>query len=76
MADKKEGPLSEGVERSAWFLALTGGMELAVSVLGGVWLGLWADKKWNSSPWFLLCGALGGMTLGLYQIVRISKNKK
>ncbi len=73
MTQKKEEPLSESERESAWSLALAGGAELAVSVLGGVWLGLWADKKFHSSPWFLLCGTLLGMSGGLYGIIRFSK---
>ncbi len=66
MADNKE---------VSWFLALSGGVELAVSVLGLSWLGWWADKKLNSYPWFLVCGALLGTTVGIYGIIR-SSNKK
>ena len=60
---------------SAWLLALSGGVELVVSVLGLSWLGWWADKKLNSYPWFLVCGTLLGMTVGIYGIIR-SSNKK
>lgn len=75
MADKKKSSLLGGLTGSSWSLALTGGLELAVSVLGCVWFGIWLDKKLKSSPWFLLCGAILGMTVGIYQIVRISKKK-
>jgi F0F1-type ATP synthase assembly protein I len=59
----------------AWFLALSGGVELVVSVLGLSWLGWWADRKFNSYPWFLVCGTFLGMAVGIYGIIRSSSKK-
>lgn len=75
MKDDKDGLPPKGPNASAWVLALTGGLELVIAVLGGVVLGQWADKKFHSFPLFLACGTLCGMAVGLYQIIQVSKRK-
>ncbi len=46
------------------------GLELAVAVLAGFWLGYWLDKKLGSSPWLMLAGVAAGMGGGFYMVIR------
>ncbi len=59
-------------------VALSVGWELASFSLVGVGLGYWLDKRFQSSPWGTLVGALFGIVLGLYRLIRtfsIPKNR-
>jgi len=47
------------------------GLQLAGSVLLYVGLGFWLDRWLDTSPWFLLGGALLGMVAFFVQIVRV-----
>lgn len=49
---------------------LAAGTQLVVSVLGGVFLGLWLDARWKTSPWLLLIGSVAGICVGLYNLIR------
>lgn len=51
-------------------LALSVGWELASFTLLGVGLGYWLDKRFKSSPWGTLVGALFGIVIGLYRLIR------
>lgn len=59
-------------ERSnnALAVALSVGWELASFSLLGVGLGYWLDKHFKSSPWGTLVGALFGIVIGLYRLIR------
>ncbi len=46
------------------------GMQLAVTLLLFVGLGVWLDGKKNSSPWFTLAGSFVGIVVGLYGFLR------
>ena len=46
---------------------LTIGTSFAASVLLGVGLGYWLDRKWGTSPWLLLVGSGIGLFAGFYQ---------
>ena len=48
------------------------GLELAGAVGGLCLAGYWLDRKFDTSPWFLLGGAFIGIVGGLYNIVRKS----
>ena len=52
-----------------WSLA-SGGTQLAVSVLLGVYVGRWLDGKWGTAPWCLVAGAALGLALGLYAFLK------
>ena len=52
------------------------GMEFALTVLAGGFLGYWVDLKWNVSPWCLVAGVMSGFALGLYWVVRAAFKKK
>lgn len=48
------------------------GIEIAVSVALPLWIGLYADKQYGSSPWGLLLGlllGLFGLALNLYKVI-------
>lgn len=50
------------------------GLEFAVSEVLGVGIGFWLDKKYGSSPWCLLAGAVAGFMLGMYIVWRRAKD--
>ncbi len=63
----------EGVGRpKAWVAAATAGTELAAVVLAGLFIGRWLDLAWNSGPWLTAAGAIAGMTIGLYRLIRLA----
>ena len=39
------------------------GLEFATAEILGVGFGFWLDKKYNSSPWFLVAGAVNSVSL-------------
>ena len=47
------------------------GADLAVCVVGGVFLGRYIDRLLSSSPWFLLVGLLVGLAVGIYSVYRL-----
>ncbi len=63
------GPFS----RQEHLVITTLGLEFAVAELLGGALGIWLDKKWETSPWMLVLGVLGGFALGMYRIIRFAQ---
>ncbi len=61
---------------SQWVVALGAGTELVVSVLAGFLVGQWLDGKWGTGPWLMLLGALSGIGIGLYQLIRVSAKRQ
>lgn len=64
---KRKSPSSLG---AAWLAGV--GFELAGAVGGLCLLGYWIDRKFDTSPWFLISGAIIGIVGGLYNVVRKS----
>lgn len=62
-------PAKEG-QKNALALAFSVGWELASFSLLGVGLGYWLDRHLKSSPWGTLVGALFGIVIGLYRLIR------
>ena len=62
-------PSKEG-QKNALALALSVGWELASFSILGVVLGYWLDRHFKSSPWGTLVGALFGIVIGLYLLIR------
>lgn len=62
-------PLGPFTAKEHWEIASLG-TEFAVTVALGTLLGYWLDKKYSSTPWLLIAGALGGFALGLYNLIR------
>lgn len=56
------------------------GMELGLTIGGLSYLGYWADRRFETSPWLALVGVLLGMTVGCYtlaaQVLASEKKKK
>ncbi len=50
------------------------GLEFAVAEILGAGLGFWLDKKYQSSPWLLVAGAVVGFMLGMYIVWRRAKD--
>jgi len=61
---------SKESDKSALAVALSVGWELASFSVLGVGLGYWIDGRLNSSPWGTLVGALFGIVIGLYRLIR------
>lgn len=49
------------------------GSEIALSLALPIILGIWIDKKFETSPIFLLVGVFLGLLFFLFHILRISK---
>jgi F0F1-type ATP synthase assembly protein I len=56
----------------AWGVYGAVGFQLAATVIGGLLLGQWLDKKWGTSPWLTLAGMIIGMVGGFYNLIRIA----
>lgn len=69
MSDDPQHPPASP-QSNPWALALGAGTELVVSVLLGFFVGRWLDGKFATAPWLMLAGALIGISLGLYQLIR------
>lgn len=52
------------------------GFQLAIAVVGGLYLGSLADKHFGSSPWLTLTGLIIGVTGGFYNLIRIMNWKQ
>ncbi|MCB9780427.1 MAG: AtpZ/AtpI family protein [Alphaproteobacteria bacterium] len=49
--------------------------ELAVIVVVGALLGRWLDARFLTSPTFLLLLSIGGLTAGLFRLVRWARSE-
>lgn len=47
------------------------GMEMVVPIVVGWWL----DQQLATDPWLLVFGAIGGLTLGIVQLVRLTRDE-
>ena len=51
-------------------LIITGlGLEFCLIMCIGFFAGYFADKKWDTLPYFTLIGAFAGFSLGLYVLI-------
>ncbi len=73
-AESGKSPVAPGPAKNskAWGLAFSLGWEITGSVLGGVFIGWWLDSKFDTDPWLTLLGAMLGITVALYQLIKIS----
>ncbi|MBI2336305.1 MAG: AtpZ/AtpI family protein [Deltaproteobacteria bacterium] len=51
------------------------GVQLAVLVGGGLWLGDYLDRQFSTQPWLALTGLVLGAVASFYQLIKIVKNK-
>jgi F0F1-type ATP synthase assembly protein I len=75
-ADPLQPEKKTEADTSPWGFALSIGWELVVSVLGGFLIGQWLDKKWKTSPWLMLSGALFGITVALYRLIKLANERQ
>jgi ATP synthase protein I len=47
------------------------GLELAASILLGLVVGQWIDKRLGTAPWLLILGVFTGAAAGFYNMYRI-----
>lgn len=59
-----------------WAIAFGAGTELVVSALAGFLAGEWLDRRLGTGPWLMLLGAMTGITVGLYQLIRASARRR
>ncbi len=48
------------------------GVELVGLAGGGTALGAWLDDKYSTGPWLMLSGAIVGVGLGFYEMIKIA----
>jgi len=62
------------MERWVWALRFIGvGWYVALCIVLGAFLGLWLDRKLNTTPWLAIAGIIVGSAaafVGLYQMVQ------
>ncbi|MFM1651198.1 AtpZ/AtpI family protein [Brevibacillus sp. B_LB10_24] len=47
------------------------GVDMAVCVIAGVWIGKYMDGLLGTKPWLLLAGLLIGLGVGVYSVYRL-----
>jgi ATP synthase protein I len=62
------GDFSRALREAAPYLGI--GTSFAASVLLGLGLGYWLDRRWGTTPWLLLLGSLLGIGAGFYQFYK------
>ena len=46
------------------------GLQLAVCIIGGLYLGQWLDRRFGTAPLMLFIGVFGGAAAGFYSMYR------
>jgi ATP synthase protein I len=80
--DRERGPddeqglssLAAGYRKAAPYIAASTSLVAAVGVLTG--LGIWLDRKLDTSPWFTLLGVVVGMTGGFISFFKTVLGKR
>jgi F0F1-type ATP synthase assembly protein I len=49
------------------------GLNFGITIALGLGAGIWADRRWCTSPWGVVLGFLGGAAIGFYHLVRSEK---
>jgi F0F1-type ATP synthase assembly protein I len=60
----------QGTPDRSWAQWTGAGFEFAASVLLFFFLGSWADATWGTQPWMTVAGALLGVVVGMYLLIR------
>jgi ATP synthase protein I len=50
------------------------GVDMAVCVVAGVWLGKYIDRLLATNPWFMMLGLLAGLAIGVYSVYRLIRS--
>lgn len=51
--------------------AATAGLEFTASILAGLFVGWWADRRIGTEPWLLILGTFVGAAAGFYNLYRV-----
>ncbi|MBF0170643.1 MAG: AtpZ/AtpI family protein [Nitrospinae bacterium] len=54
------------------YMLTTVGTQLVVSIVIGVWFGLWLDGKFGTKPWLMLLFLLFGVIAGFRNVYRMA----
>jgi len=77
-----ERPKKKPTDRDSFLIAFgvygAVGFQLVASLLVGVFLGQWLDKKWGTDPWMMFTGLILGTAGGFFNLFRLVtwKNKR
>jgi len=64
-----------GDDQQNWGKYLGFGMEVAVGVAVGFFVGQWLDKRYGWNPWGVMIGTMIGMAAGMYPLIRAGLNE-
>ncbi|HEX8341338.1 MAG TPA: AtpZ/AtpI family protein [Tepidisphaeraceae bacterium] len=68
---KKPGPDDASVLRQLGAVTSLGFEFIATVLLPGG-IGYWLDRRYDTSPWFILIGGVFGFAVGLYRMLKVS----
>ena len=51
-------------------MVAVGGVEFAVTILVGLFVGQWLDRRFGTGPWLLMLGVFAGGAVGFYNLYR------
>lgn len=57
-------------DNSDWARGLSHGLEVAIGVGLGYFIGNWADHHWNIKPWGMVAGVMVGCAAGMYLLIK------
>ncbi len=72
MQPKKRSPSDDNFI-IAWGVYGALGFQLAAMVIGGLLLGHWIDRRFETTPWLTLTGLIIGSIGGFYNLIRIAR---
>ncbi len=64
---KSEDNIAESLKAVAPYMGL--GVQLAVTIVGMVFLGQWLDEKYSTGYWLWIC-SFAGITIGIYSFIK------
>jgi ATP synthase protein I len=67
---RRPGSLPPGPQPLRVGGAAVGGFEFTVTILVGVFVGRWIDRRLGTGPWLLILGAFVGAAAGFYALYR------
>lgn len=78
MASKQKSGLGDSIAKSAREFApfMHLGLQMSLPIVGSVFLGLWLDSKFDTSPLWILIFAAFGIFSSFYYFFKTVKGKK